>query len=216
MANKVTRGSKILTDRIKELMKGEDGSSGLLSVNTSGLHSLENMATQLDLLPIVFYKEDSDEPETGDLDEYLYGKEIPAQEYLIAVFNHNMREQKISQVELCKRTKIAQSSISLILNNNRRPHLRTIEVLSSELKLSPAYLVPKREGNPPPRIYHDSFERVTETLRGYLHSILAGDEVPLSDLHQVVEYSGRINELTAALRVKYDALKDQGEKNNDS
>lgn len=198
---------KTLMDRLTEVV-GEHGKAGALTggINDKlrSLAHLESAAAALNLLPLVLYRENSNTPEESGLEEYFYGK-IKVQQYFSAVIEANLRERGWSQSSFAKKCKIAPSTASMILGGSRNPGIDTVEGMAGILNLTPQYLVPKRTGRPPLRVYKDSFEKVVETFQGYL--IISGNEFPLADLHQAIEYGVRINELTMALKVRYDILK---------
>ncbi len=207
--------SKILTKRIEELINElENTCSPSLRIKATkpmSLGDVEEVAVSLNFLPFVLYRESSNEPETGGLDEYFYGKGILAQEYFAAVINSNLEKYNLSQAEISKKTKIAASTISMVLTCNRKPRIATVEKMASALGLIPSYLVPKRTGRPPLQLYKESFEKVVETLQQYL--ISPTDDVPLADFYQAIEYGTKINELAGALKVRYNILREQGHSN---
>lgn len=199
-----------LTDRIKEVLKEKDQPLATKEMPTT-LANLESIATNFNLLPFVLYRDNPDAPEDAGREEYFYGNAL-AQDYFVAIIDKNMRKRGWSQNDMAKKIKVAPSTVSMIMNSDRKPRIATIEKMAGALGLIPAYLVPKRAGRPPLRFYEESFDRVVDTLQHYL--IASGDEVLPSDLHRAIQYGIKINELTSALRVKYDVLENiSGAKN---
>ncbi len=202
----ITMEQKTLTDRLQELRE-EQGTTGTLSRRIGpaprSMGNLEKVAAEFDLLPLALYREGKDVPEEEGVGEYFYGR-LSVQQYFSAVIKRNLDERHWSQTYLSEKCEIVGATISLILSGRRQPTIKTLERIASGLYLTPHYLVPKRTGLPPFQSSQDSFEKVIATLRGYLYLIVAGNELSHTDLHQAIGYGERINELTAALRVRYD------------
>lgn len=209
----LTMERKTLMDRLQELQE-EQGQTGTLPRRIGSaprrLGTLETVAAEFNLLPLVLYRENGDFPQEVGVEEYFYGK-LTVQQYFSAVIKRNLDERNWSQNYLSEKCEIIPASISMILNGRRQPTIKTLERIAAGLYLTPHYLVPKRTGLPPFQSYKDSFEKVITTLRGYLYLIVAGNEFSPTDLHQAIGYGERINELTAALRVRYDSLSSHNE-----
>ncbi len=177
----------------------------VLSGGNPNLHSIENMAGALNLIPLVIYSLDGDILNPG-IRGFDGGKTID--NYVGKVIAHERREREISQVDLAQKSRIKPSyQLSQIEHGKAGISVGRLEKLTDALGLVPRYLVAKMpwQGIIPP-----SYEPWDNTIKS-LQELLAvsPNRISPTEMEKIMNYTGNLGKLISALNTRIGVLINQ-------
>jgi len=191
-----------LTQRIEELGLPNLGRKIVTTAK------LDEIADRGNFIPVVFYHQEDERPETLEMGELFWYTGMLSSQYVPRVIELQLRQRPLAQQDLAAAMKIAPSTLSMLLNGSRSFTIRSLEKSAEALEFIPSYLVPKRTGMLPFELQRGPFDTALQTLNAYLKAYLADDAytLPLHELREVISCGERISDATGTLKVLYDSL----------